>query len=388
MLIYGVGLILVLLSCCGLVVDLGDFELTRIQMQNAADAAALGAELAVEAGGQSAAGIQEAAQNGYKNGTNGVTVTIASPPTSGAYLNSPFAVQAIITKQVSGVFLRTNFTLTAKATAFGIPTPCAYFLNRSSSIVSMNAINQTIQATCPFYFGYNYYLNGGSSSSGSQFFVASAPGNSSGLVSPSPAFGAPSIADPLSYLATPAVGGCNYTGYTVNASATLQPGVYCGGLSINTTSTVTLSPGTYIILGSLSINGPTLNGAGVTFFISQAYGYTAGPTMIQNVNSVLSAPTSGALQGILYFSDRALTPGQANLSMQNWNSGSKTDGIFYLSGQELLLSNLNLVPNKYLGFVADYASIHNTGLSPAADYSPLGGVNPFRPVGGAAGLVE
>ena len=252
----------------------------------------------------------------------------------------------------------------------------------------MNAINQTIQTSCPFYIGYDYYFNGGSSSAGGQFFVASAPGNSSGSVSPSAAFGAPSVADPLGYLATPAVGGCNYTSYTVNAAATLQPGVYCGGLTINTSSTVTLNPGTYIVLGSLSINGPTLNGAGVTFYISQGYGYMAGPTMIQNTNSVLSAPTTGALQGILYFSDRTLTAGQANLSMQNWNPNSKTDGIFYLSGQELILSNLTLSPNKYLGFVADYVSMHNTGFLPAADYTPLGGVNPFRPVGGAAGLVE
>ena len=388
MLVYGVGLILVLLSCCGLILDLGSFEVTRIQMQNAADAAAMGAAVAVQNGGLASAGLMEASQNGFTNGANGVGVTMITPPLSGAYINSTYSIQSIITKPVTGMFLRTTFTLRVQATAFAFPTPCVYFLNRSTSVTTLLAINETIATTCPFYLGRNYNFNGGSSSSGGQFFVSSASTNSSGYISPTPAFGAPSMADPLSYLAPPNTGACTYTNYTVAAKTTLLPGTYCGGLAINTSSTVTLTAGTYIILGSLSINGPTLKGTGVTFYISQANGYLAGPSSIQNVNSTLSAPTTGTMQGILYYSDRALSANQANLTMQNWNPGSITDGIFYLPGQELILSNLTLQPNAYLGFVADFVSVNNTGLHPSANYTSLANGNPFHPTGGGAGLVE
>ena len=67
---------------------------------------------------------------------------------------------------------------------------------------------------------------------------------------------------------------------------------------------MTLNPGTYIITGNLSINGPTLNGAGITFFMTQGGGTGYGTASITNVNTVLSAPTTGSLQGILFFSDR------------------------------------------------------------------------------------
>lgn len=196
------------------------------------------------------------------------------------------------------------------------------------------------------------------------------------------------MADPLGYVATPAVGSCNYNNYSAVAAATLNPGVYCGGLTINTSANVTLNPGMYTILGSLNINGPTLKGTGVTFYLTQNGTYPYGASTIQNVNSTLSAPTTGTYQGILYFSDRLLPAAQANLTMQNWNPGSKTDGIFYLYNQELLLSNIPLQPVNYLGVVADYISVHNTGFYPAANYSSLANGNPFHPVGGAAGLVE
>jgi hypothetical protein len=389
LLIYGAGLVLVLLSCCGLILDLGSFELTKLKMQNAADAAAMGAVLSQQNGGPLSAGLQDASQNGFTNGSGGVTVTILSQPTSGAYTSSPYAVQAVVTKQVSGLLLRANITLNARATAFGVPTPCVYFLNRSAAQTTLLAVNETFTGTCPLYAGYNYNFNGGSSSSGMQFFVSSASGNSTGAISPNPAFGAPPLFDPLAYIPSPVINShCDQVNYTVVSAATLTPGVYCGGLTINTSATVTLNAGMYIVLGSLNINGPTLKGPGVTFYVGQGNGYTYGPSMIQNVNSTLSAPTTGTYQGLLFYSDRTIPAGQANLSMQNWNPTSHTDGILYLYNQELLLSNLPLQPYAYFGVVADYISVHNTGFYPAANYSSLAGGNPFHPVNGVAGLVE
>ena len=50
MLVYIAILTPVLLLFCGLVVDVGEIEMRRLQMQSASDAAALGAALEVERG--------------------------------------------------------------------------------------------------------------------------------------------------------------------------------------------------------------------------------------------------------------------------------------------------------------------------------------------------
>lgn len=161
MLIYGVGLIMVLLSCCGLVVDLGSFEVTKLQMQNAADAAAIGAVLAQQNGGVISAGLLEAAQNGFTNGVNNVTVSVQNSPSYGSYANSTYAVQAIVTKKVTGMLLRSSFTLKAQATAFGVPTPCVYFLSQSTAHTTLLAVNETFSGSCPLYAGYNYTSTAG-----------------------------------------------------------------------------------------------------------------------------------------------------------------------------------------------------------------------------------
>jgi hypothetical protein len=388
-LIYGVGFMLVLLSCCGLALDLGTFEITRLRMQNAADAAAIGAIIGYQDGGYTTAAYLEAAQNGFTNGVNGVSITLSNPPTTGAYAGVLYAAQVTITKPVTGIFLRKTFNLYASATAVDVATPCVYLLSNSTTQPSLTAINETISTSCNFYAGLSYTFNGGSSSSGAQYYVAGSSANSTGTVSPTPVFGSPTLADPLGYVASPTVGTtCNYTNYSVTSSATLSPGVYCGGLTINTTAAVTFSAGFYAILGPLSINGPTLTGNGVTLYLSQGNGYSYGSTSIQNIVGTLKAPTTGTYQGILFFTDRTLPNDAAGFTLQNWNSNVRMDGIFYLSNQPLVISNITFKPAAYLGVVCDYLHINNTIFNPAATYTSLAGGNPFHPVGGASGIVE
>ncbi len=150
-----------------------------------------------------------------------------------------------------------------------------------------------------------------------------------------------------------------------------------------------MNPGVYAIQGNLNINGPTLVATGVTIYMTYGNGYAAGTTaMIQNINGTVSAPTTGTWQGILYFADRSLVAGTQELTMQYWNPSSITDGIFYLSGQEIHVNDIPLKPNGYLGIVADCMAVNNSGLTLAADYSALANGNPFRPLTGSAGLVE
>jgi len=76
-----------LLAFAGLALDTGLMQWRALRLQQAADAAAQEAmyEYARNDSNWSAAGLSLAAQNGFTNGVNGVTVTVASPPSAGLY---------------------------------------------------------------------------------------------------------------------------------------------------------------------------------------------------------------------------------------------------------------------------------------------------------------
>jgi len=94
--------------------------------------------------------------------------------------------------------------------------------------------------------------------------------------------------DPLASVVAPTTGtivGKTSTYYDMNsrpANNTLQPGVYCGGLSIGNTNgtTFTLSPGTYIMAGGgLTFNSlAKVTGAGVTIYNTSSAGWGCSST--------------------------------------------------------------------------------------------------------------
>lgn len=94
-------------------------------------------------------------------------------------------------------------------------------------------------------------------------------------------------------------------------TATLSPGVYCGGLTLR--GTVNFTAGNYVMLGGgLSCSSScTMNGTGVTFYNTCSTGYCNGastgyaPFNIKGTLN-LSAPTSGDQVGMLFFGDRSL----------------------------------------------------------------------------------
>jgi len=67
----------VLILFCGLALDVGMIELKTLQMQSAADAAAIGAELEYvrNTGNWATMGQQDASINGFTDGSQNTTVT-------------------------------------------------------------------------------------------------------------------------------------------------------------------------------------------------------------------------------------------------------------------------------------------------------------------------
>jgi Flp pilus assembly protein TadG len=94
-------------------------------------------------------------------------------------------------------------------------------------------------------------------------------GNSS--ISPAPDATCKPVPDPFAAYPRPVVGTCDYTDFKLsgNKTATLQPGVYCGGMNFNGPVNVTFAPGLFIIKdGVLTETGGTFTGQGVTFFLT------------------------------------------------------------------------------------------------------------------------
>src|SRR6266849_8305979 len=108
----------------GLVMDLGYGEYTRRSAQAAADAGAKAASLEILGGSTSyidSAAQQDTANNGFKNGSDGVTVTVNHPPASGFYAAKGAYAEVIVSKTINTSFMSIlGFpTMTVKARAVG-----------------------------------------------------------------------------------------------------------------------------------------------------------------------------------------------------------------------------------------------------------------------------
>lgn len=115
----------ILLGCCALALDIGLLELKKLQMQTAADAAAMEAMFEAERGNADwlAAGRADATITGFTNGSNGVSVSIVYPPVAGSlYAGNQVAFEATVSQQVGSLFLGKTIVVNAQATAL-IP-PC------------------------------------------------------------------------------------------------------------------------------------------------------------------------------------------------------------------------------------------------------------------------
>ena len=250
--------------------------------------------------------------------------------------------------------------------AAGITSSCGIFVNSSSS----NAISTW----------------GGGSVSAPEYDLV---GNTSSSLTPAPNTGVTPIGDPLAALPVPATGPyvCDsaHTNYTNgHNNDTIYPGTYCGGINVDK-GTVTMSPGTYVLVGGgLSANNSNsiLIGTGVTIYntynsVTSPYnGAFAGTNLAANSFVTLSAPNSGTYAGILFFDDRT-----APASSENFGGGSTAvyQGTIYAKNAAISMGGNSSVGCKYTMVVADTFSLVGTP-SFNNDYSMLPNGSPIQRV--------
>lgn len=124
---------------------------------------------------------------------------------------------------------------------------------------------------------------------------------------------------------------CDYTDFTLEGGGTLDPGVYCGGISLTGSGTVTLGSGDYIIReGALDVGANIAfdGSSGVGFYLQGTgsvvdFGGTADVTLVAQDNG-------SPLDGFIFFEDQSKDPKESH-TLRGTNGGSY-EGVLYFTG--------------------------------------------------------
>jgi hypothetical protein len=321
-----------LLGFAGLGTDATLWFVAKRNLQGAADAAAFSASTALAAGANSTAfgnaAKAVAAQYGFTNGVNGVSVTVNNPPLSGSYTSSSSAIEVLISQPqplfFSSLFLNSQPTASSRAVALegsssdgcvmaldkGDVTDglgdsgtgkltlngCTIYVNSSSASALQMSGSASINALAAYIVG-NYTM------SGTATFTTT-----NGITT-----GSTAAPNPYAGVSVPTFSGCNSaTSIAVSSGTkTLSAATYggtmviCGSLSTSGTGTLNLGAGTYILdSGSLSASGTsTITGTGVTIILTSSKSSYGTASISGGTTVTLTAPTSGPLSGLAIFQD-------------------------------------------------------------------------------------
>lgn len=390
----------VLVACLGLAVDVGHLRYEKRHLQQAADAAALAAGLELNVCGTShnCTAMQRAAQtaaseNGYppaattlscaSSGITGVVLTINNPACATGATDSnngnPSYVEVVMTENVSAYFAPVigfnSFPIAVRAEAGRAAAPCIYALDRTPLATGITVAGlASVNADCPIVDESNAPLTAFNCVLGSVAATKITVGGTFGILSPAactvtpaPQINTPlpTPADPLAYVlqnnpiavpntctGSPSIG---LTYLYVNTTATLNPGRYCGGITIGPLANVTFNPGVYVLTntsvvnlvgltGGLSITaGANVYGNGVVFYNDNTAllpNATGGITFAGNLplgglgnitliapNSTNTIPATIPYQGLLFLQDSNDTAPASIAASTGMNT--KLEGAFY-----------------------------------------------------------
>jgi hypothetical protein len=355
-----------LLLGIGLALDTGQLFVSRRAAQTAADAGAWAGAAVLYAGGSAAqartAATDDATRNGYTNGGL-ITVTTASPPTTGTYANDPGYIEVAITEQVTTRFLpgassgRTAITVRAVAGLARSGTGQAVIVTRSSgnttfALTANTRFTVTGGGTNTNTTGNNAIQVGSGGQLTATFHRVTGGVNSAdaGRMSPAPTTGVAAAPDPFASLAGPSTAGVpSYAGQTItNGTVTLSPGLYTGLVTVGNNGIARLNGGTYIFRAGLTT---TSNGSmvlagtsGVLLYNANANypasGGSCGNLSLAGTGTMtLSASATGSYAGMLVFQDRSCTNGAA-ISVR---TGTTLGGTLYVPAATLTLTAANSV---------------------------------------------
>ena len=348
-------MLVVLIGFTALGTEVVALLMTQRRMQAAADSAVLAAVTAREAGYPAAfadEAVALARAAGYVNGEEATTVAVNNPPLSGSYAGWSSAVEVVIrrTEQLAlvSLFRSSGITLTARAVSIvddnGL---CVLALSGSASSAVLASNGATVQLTqCGV--GANstsstaiMVSTGASLAASSLTVVGNYQVATSGSLNVSGDIktGSSATADPYVDRVVPTPGTCLPGGTISSRTIALPAGTYCGGITVRNASKVTLN-GVYILRDGhfLVRNSSTVSGTATIVLTGTGSGNNIGSVTISN-NSILdiTAPTSGATAGMVFFQDRRAPSSGVNDFVGG--SSNTLNGAVYFPNQILNFSN-------------------------------------------------
>jgi hypothetical protein len=400
-LLLGVVSMFVMLGFVGLALDACYMYFHKRAMQTAADAGAYGAALELLRGGTAttAAAKNDTALNGFADGTNSVSVTVNSPPTSGSKSGNTSFVEVIISHPQPTWFMRAlnynSITVKARAVA-GLGATgngCVYALNQDISNQNNGFfVNGTTDSTfsCGVFSNANFRSVGGACvvTPTVSYTGAYTNANNSGNCGPAGIGKGVPIVDPLAHkYSIPSHSTCTQTNYKVTGGTTVNipAGIYCGGISISgSVTSVIFGSGQFVLVdGGLSINGSVaVSGTDVTFFNTYTSLNKYGGISISGSGTVtLRAPTTGTYAGLLFYQDPTVTWAANNGSSIAGAANSVYDGIIYFPTTDLTYSGNSSTSSTgtdgYTTLIGYNVKIAGTAQI-NSDYSTLTGGNPLQ----------
>ena len=369
-----------LMGMMALAIDVGYVHYRQVQLQTAADSAAIAAGLelgncnktacanmeaaaaqALIEDGITAATIAPATNQCTASASTGLAMIINVGPcllgsrTNDPNYGNPNMAEVVLTQPQNTFFGRIfgirTFNLVARAEAGDAyinnngGNPCVWTngleYNSSNGNFTLN--------NCGLYDNGNLQTDSGDSVTASSTFLyygTWSPNNCNssctwnlGDGETQPTHTTTQQPDPLAGRTTPTqpANSPTYTNTTPNSGATLQPGYYPNGINLNSNVSVTLAPGIYYMNGSINVNsGATLTGTGVTLYFVNG---SLQPN--SNATVTLTAPASNTTGCNCQNANIVVWEPSGNSSGMNLdaNAASYYNGIIYLPAATLTLNS-------------------------------------------------
>jgi len=341
-----------ILSITAIAIDGGVLMEDRRSVQAAADAAALAAASQLyddwtankgldNNGKASDTAFLTASANGYTNDGVKSVVTVHIPPTTGDSIGKAgFAEVSITFNQKRGfsrLFASSDVPVKGRAVAAG---------RKGASDIGLLLLNPTAQGALTITGSAGIQVDGrvvvdsthlkAAISSGSAGLNSSGMDIGGGFSSSSTSYfhadpgsvksGQPAVADFLADLPVPDKSSLTVRSnsiYSATSGQTLQPGLYIGGIKINSQPNVTFAPGIYYLDGgglTMSGGASSLTANGVMIYNGANSSGSTGKITLSGGGAVTMSPlTSGDYAGMAIFQDRTATSVMTLSGGSNWN---------------------------------------------------------------------
>ncbi len=333
-----------MLAVAGLVLDGGMIYFEKRRMQAAVDAGAFGGSHELRRGNNDLATqirpavVNVTELNGYADSNSTITVNV--PPVSGRAVGDTNFLEVSIERNIPTFFLRmlgvSASTVRTRAVAGvrAMPDACIIALDPDDRDSLMNNGSSTLIVNCGVmvnsYDPLAFRTPGGGCVDATWIGVTG--GYSVNCASPSPMPGVPPIIDPLANLDPPTVTGTG-NDYTFGDTTFYTPGYYAQQISIQNGNHVFL-PGIYEVEKGVRVTGGNVFGARVCFYNS----CPSGNHLIDfgaNATVNLSAPKSGQMQGMLFYTPRTTPNKSPGNKLARGNEDSSLVGVLYFPSQHI-----------------------------------------------------